>query len=61
MGLLMTPGIIIPDTREGALPGDPIIRFYVQWVAEQSRKGGYASGEEWEEYWSNPVTEGDGP
>ena len=53
-GLLTTPSIILPDTREGTLPGDPIIRFYVQRVAEQSRKGGYASGKEWEEYWNNP-------
>ena len=53
-GMLTTPGIIFPDTDSDALPTDPVVRFHIQWVMEQARRGDFASGEEWEEYWRNP-------
>ena len=53
-GLMTTPGIILLDKDIVSLPSDPVIRFYAQWVVEQSREGGFVPEKEWGRYWKDP-------
>ena len=44
-GLHTTPGISQPDDSIFPGPSDHVVRYYLQWVMEMARRGGYTSGD----------------
>ena len=54
-GLYTTPGIFVKDDAAVPGPTDPVLRWKMGAVLEQTRRGCHTDGSDWEDYFASPV------
>ena len=49
-----TPGLHVRDPQTAGSPTDVIVRWHIQWILEQTRRGDYTNGDDWDDYLAAP-------
>ena len=48
------PGLCVRDSDVFPTPSEAVLRWYLQWIIQRSRRGVYAASDNWEAYYKSP-------